>query len=762
MKRPRPSAGRQRAEAEAAAPAKTLDGVWPERVRRGCVACLVALLVATPLVPSEAVAQQGTGAILVTLWMLLLTAWMLLQAWTGQAAVRVGWTLAAVLVLLLLHSLSGLVCLAGEALPGGNLSGGNGRAALNMVWQWISFGTAFFLIRQLIWQPAAIRGLLAVLLGLAVTLSAHGVYQYFVVLPGNRAAYERDPDETLRRMGVVAPAGSPERKQLEDRLYSVEPTATFALTNSLASFLSPLLVLAAGIGLAARSRWREDRAFLAGLGLILLPGLACLLLTKSRTAFVATLSGAALLPAMRIGRLGLGVWPIVLLGVAIVGVLLGGAVVAGGLDLQVLSEALKSLLYRLEYWQATLRMIADRPWWGCGPGNFQTCYTAYKLPQSSETVADPHNFLLEIWATAGTPALLGFLAIAVAAVVEWRAAAAAASRGAEPVERPETTAIHAGAGLGLLLAYPGGWLNGYPLDWIVLPLGLLFGAATTGLLRGWIGSGPLTAGPLWAALAVLLINLLAAGGIGFPGVAQSGWVLLALALNLAGPASVWRPGRAAAMATAAGVGGLAALCIWTLYQPVLQSEAQLAQGSQWRASGRPREAAEAFAAAARSDPFSSAPWMHLAQLHHELYLRDGSPEDLRAWEQAAAEAQRRDPRSSAQSTQFGRWYLAGWLRRRDARLLDLAIESFLRAARLYPSGSMERAQLAWTLHLRGDADAAAEAAELALELDRANPHAERRLARRTLAGDPGLPGLPDLPSAEQRMRQLRTGDEPSE
>ncbi len=50
-------------------------------------------------------------------------------------------------------------------------------------------------------------------------------------------------------------------------------------------------------------------------------------------------------------------------------------------------------------------MIFDHPLLGCGPGNFQQYYTFYKLPEASETVADPHNFLLEIAATAGLPAL---------------------------------------------------------------------------------------------------------------------------------------------------------------------------------------------------------------------------------------------------------------------------------------------------------------------------------------------------------------------
>jgi hypothetical protein len=69
----------------------------------------------------------------------------------------------------------------------------------------------------------------------------------------------------------------------------------------------------------------------------------------------------------------------------------------------VLDKAWKSFGYRVQYWQSSVLMIADHPLVGCGPGNFQNVYTQYKLPDASEEVADPHNFLLDVWATAGTP-----------------------------------------------------------------------------------------------------------------------------------------------------------------------------------------------------------------------------------------------------------------------------------------------------------------------------------------------------------------------
>src|SRR5262249_3472578 len=64
---------------------------------------------------------------------------------------------------------------------------------------------------------------------------------------------------------------------------------------------------------------------------------------------------------------------------------------------------------RLTYWPATVKMIADRPWWGVGPGNFGNAYPRYMLPSATEQIKDPHNFALEMWATAGLFALIGLV-----------------------------------------------------------------------------------------------------------------------------------------------------------------------------------------------------------------------------------------------------------------------------------------------------------------------------------------------------------------
>ena len=72
---------------------------FSQRLQAICLAMLMALFVATPLVPSEAVATHGTGAVLVTLWMVLFLFWAVASAAQPKFAIRWGWTEVAVVLL---------------------------------------------------------------------------------------------------------------------------------------------------------------------------------------------------------------------------------------------------------------------------------------------------------------------------------------------------------------------------------------------------------------------------------------------------------------------------------------------------------------------------------------------------------------------------------------------------------------------------------------------------------------------------------------
>src|SRR3990170_3588062 len=113
----------------------------------------------------------------------------------------------------------------------------------------------------------------------------------------------------------------------------------------------------------------------------------------------------------------------------------GVAAASGGLDIQVISEAPKSLRYRVQYWCGAAAVLRESPvalLFGTGPGNFRQHYLRHKLAESSEEIADPHNFLLDVWASGGMIAVAG-LSVFLGAV----AAVACRNRTKPPARRAD-------------------------------------------------------------------------------------------------------------------------------------------------------------------------------------------------------------------------------------------------------------------------------------------------------------------------------------
>lgn len=734
------------------------------------LAWLTALLVAAPLIPSESAAAEGTGIVLVMMWLVLLAAWSVAGAMLGNLTLRAGPTTVMLVVFLSLHSLSAVLAVRHA----------EGRPALNMLWQWVSFGAAFFLARQLLTTSERRRAVTAVMVGLAVMLSTHGLFQYAYSMPRTREAFERNPEAELAKAGIDAPPGSPARKHFQDRLASTEPIATFALTNSLAGFLSPWLLAALGIAATNWNRHSLRWRLIAAAGFSVAVIGICWVLTKSRSAWLATLFGFGLLAiyGRRSGWRPDWRW---VAGPVVGGVLLLlAALVLGGIDWLVLTESAKSVQYRFEFWQATAAMVVEDPWWGCGPGNFKVSYTAFKLPQASETISEPHNFLLEVWATAGTPALLALLGVFGAFAWQlWRATRTASAAQADAAAREvsasaaesagdrdepsqgDAWSIYLGALCGVMLAFfPCGFLVGYMPDPAIL-FGVPAGALAIGLWHRWVRQGGLPLAVLVAAVAVLLVNLLAAGGIGYAGVALSLWLLMALAL---GDAVSRQPSRSL---TRVGGGALAAgalatvmLCHATAYQPILASSARLSEGRLAQQQYQAAAAEKAYEAAAAADPYAARPWQMLAELRMGVWLATREYAWRERYLEAVEQMLRAEPRSSVARTRVGDWSLNAYRATNDPDWLERAVASYREAIELYPNSNFAHAQLAWSLHLAGDHAAAGAAAAEALRLDALNPHRELQLARRQLH-DRGPGEFAEQPAgppadAEQAMRELRT------
>jgi hypothetical protein len=461
--------------------------------------------------------------------------------------------------------------------------------------------------------------------------------------------------------------------------------------------------------------------------------------------------------------------------------LLAAALAAGAWDRLVLTETPKSLLYRFQYWEATATMIADHPWFGSGPGNFQHYYSAYKLPEASESIADPHNLFFEVAATAGLPALLVFVALLAVLAWQWsrlhglragsresdaRSAAvpdrlpgSPGSPAVWPADEAATAGVFRGIYLGALAGVVLGWWTGFvfgmPPEPMLFLLGLPAAVAIVAALHPWTRQGQMPHAVPAIALLVLSVNLLAAGGISFAGIGPSWWLLLAIVSNSATRPSGERHGnRSVAVMLAVTAVLLVVGCFLTLYSPVLRCRAKLDEGLALVRLQRLAEAEAAFHEAAAADPYSAEPWNNLAALYHSGALDRPGEDDLTRFEAALEQAVQRNPHAPTLRKQIGDWWLALFARWGERRYLEESVEAYAEWVRLYPNHAFGRAQLAWAYHLAGDGPSSVREATQALRLDALNPHIEKTLGRQRLY-DPVGDSEGQRENAEQTIRRLR-------
>ncbi|MBA2115923.1 O-antigen ligase family protein [Bremerella alba] len=720
------------------------------------------LAVATPLVSSEGSPERGAELWLAVAWCLLLVLWGATALMKPKLEIRWSWTetcLAGFLVWLTISTWH----VAGE---------GNLRAAFNSYWDYAHVLIAYFLIRQWIVNDSQRHAVLSAMICLAVFVSSFAVYQYVVEMPAQRASYEANAEQILIDNGIDPTPGNPVRSLFESRLNSTEPTATFTLTNSLAGFLVPWILISLGWlknSFSPDTNWKRVGGFALAIALM---GI-CLLLTKSRTAWLATLFGLTLLGlyGTSIGRRVSWVIPATGLTAALGLFMLG--FVTGVLDVEVLSEAPKSVLYRLQYWQGAAAIIANHPLFGCGLGNFQGYYPEFMLPMASETVADPHNFIFEVWASAGTPALL----LLVAAMVFWTLQIARAPNptdttveAAKPANQDDPRSAYPlwlGAGLALLFA---------PLLQMIMQevspdyMPVIIGIIPTGFVAWTLWGQPISQNlRLWMSIAIaaLVINLLAAGGISFPSVAGSLFLLAAIA-SPAHCSILLEDGPKKMIPLGVGAIGLMVVTLWGI-QPSQARRTQMSLSTLAGRQGDWRAMEQHVKLATAADTWSKEGPAALANVYFQGWVNnsDASLKDreplLVGLEDALAETFRRAGHSFPLHSTAGEWFLDVYRQSDDPDHLLVAINHFREATHLFPNRAIHQAQLAWALHLADLKEESIAHADEALRLDKLNPHAERYLNRLKIH-DPGpwktvenqKPAPDPELSAKQVIENLRT------
>ena len=388
---------------------------------------IVSLITAGFLWPSEG-AIDGDGLTYASMWMLLGAIELARQSFqrpgigTGkrrwyQSLVAAGFTL-----LVIAHWISTWHVFNIE---------GDRRAALNLSFQWTAAAAACWLVTTRAVCQVHRQRLTATLVGIGCGLALVGAWQHHYFYPAQAEWYQQQTgllhsasrsDQTpvqqartrIQLHQMQLPGDDASRQLFEQRLLgSSEPFGTFALANTLGGFLAVICILLAG---SITGLLRHHKARFTVQKLVLLAVLAaiayCLILTKSRTAWLGTtLAIAALFLAGR-SRTTLRQYAIraeMAVGAAVI--IAAGSLALGVIDREVITESPRSLQFRLLYWEGTAGVIGDNPITGTGPGNFRQAYLKHKRPESSEEILDPHNVVLDAWATTGLTGLAGIVAI---------------------------------------------------------------------------------------------------------------------------------------------------------------------------------------------------------------------------------------------------------------------------------------------------------------------------------------------------------------
>jgi tetratricopeptide (TPR) repeat protein len=700
---------------------------------------VIGLILVRWLIPTES-APGGE-----TLWLVQLDfAAVILWAWSclrsGNYAVR--WTFfdCALWALVAAHCLSAAVVF---------VTGGDRRTALNMAWEWVGLGATFFLLRQTILTALDARRLASIVVSLAVVLSGLGIWQHYVYYRLARGEYlemmakldalEKDPRANAEELGKLQftlqsqgiPTDETGRRQYENRLrFSNEAMGPFALANTFAGLLLVMLVLAGELFRTLPGP--RPKGLIAAWAVAFVLLLYCLILTKSRTAWTGLVVAGALWGTTILVRnrqwftrrillgIGLGSCGVVLLFVI--------AALGKGFDVEVISEAPKSLSYRFQYWNGAAHTVAASPIFGTGPGNFRQHYLRYKVPESSEEIADPHNWLLDLWASGGVLAVASFVACVVLALLPFRKRRPGddSRASAQPEQVPSWTDDLPGPVFAFLLgliAPVAGASGNFDVWQLVLLAAWL---VTFAILRRGLGSARLAAIALGASALGLMIHLSGAGGIEMPATVQ---VLLVLAA-LAFAALERRADATASPRLVMAIGGIGVAFFVSLFFTgtllVVNRRAAIASGEQaLYVDGNLDRAVNDFGQAATHDPFSPDPHDKLADAFFARWQATppGAGLDYFAKAHAALNnAMLQDPLNFSRYRRLGEFYLAKFARSQDPADAKAAADAFERAVDMYPTEASLRSECATALMQAGKPAEARSQAQKALELDESNHH----------------------------------------
>lgn len=698
---------------------------------------MIALFLCRLLVPTEAT-EQG-----LTLWICSATFAMAAVVFFGsfkyqsEISFRPALPDLAVGLMVLGHLVSGVYVLVGS---------GNGRSALNMMWEWLAIGMFWILMRLLVVRKKAQQVFANTFIVTVFGLSLLGLWQHYYWYPQQASKFEQllEYTEQTAANEPLTPSAKKEYKELIGHFgtdvltldapgrmsflarvkASVEPIGLFVLANTFALILL-VAVLFVVFDLFSRANQFSLRTKIS-VGVIATILLFCLILTKSRTAWVGTIFGlVTYLVLYRVfarTRIQISV-RYLMVAFSVVGGLILWGMLTGGLDPQVISEAPKSLQYRLEYWSSSLDLLQDRPLFGAGPGNFRQHYLRYKLPGSSEEILDPHNLFLGIWSGGGMLALLGLCMLIFSCLAE-------GIQNFQENEESKRSASHTALILKdslspIILGYALTCASVFLLEGHLDQRLILMGSITVSfsILLNKLGVQFFIKRPIAiAAFAATVVHLLGASGIEMPAVVL---VLLFLAhsihlsQNQAGT-KIPLNEKTLLLASLMSLGLLVGSLLTGLI-PVRLAQTDINIGkSMLLVRGNPQLAKRYFLSASKADSLSPEPQQQLALFYFQNWISSGSRDDSE-FEQAVSHLQdaiKLDLYAAGRYRTLGNFWDAKAEQSGDETDAIEAVEAYQLAVKLYPNFAELQAELA-IAQQRANRQAT-ETAKIALELDNLN------------------------------------------
>jgi tetratricopeptide (TPR) repeat protein len=556
--------------------------------------------------------------------------------------------------------------------------------------------------------------------------------------------YEHDPATVLAQQHIVP--NSLKHFQFEHRLYSKGISSFFTTSNSAGSFA--LLAFFTAIALLIdRYKSRDSdplrAVWLITRGIAVAIIVSSLVITASKGAIGAAIAAAAMFATY----LCFGSWlsrhrKAILVFCLLLG-LFGSCTIAWyGLTYGRLPGG-KSMLVRWQYWHAAAQMYADHFFAGIGPGNFANFYPQYKPAAASESVADPHNFVLAILTQYGPLGLIAFLAMILLPL--WTAASPAPASYSLQLQQPEPSFKKLAIVLAIIVsavllfirpivfpmpppASPQEKMAGvfllYIMPVIVFIAGFLLVEA--GEKPAKSASTNITTAALFCAVAGVALHNLVDFAIFEPGVSTVFWALIACLIALdyqqkSHRQFVLKPTVFAKILSLAA----AALIIWAYLNyalvPVTKSAAEIRQAEEAASISEFKTAHNLLTTAAKNDPLSSIPSLLNGQLYLQRFL-ESRPEQIALLQKSQEHLHEAIKRNKVDFENFewltevyNQWAETSTLRRDD--LLTKADDSASRAVELYPGNADLRIKLAEIAEKLGKTDLALQQYKKAVEIE---------------------------------------------